>query len=131
MPPRKSTTRRSPRMPKLKEPEVGEGYMPSVARQLDFASKTESVICTSTKKQFIQPSAFSDTEATTGSKVVLPHWGDLYNKISQEDYPKFTSHSNPDVRVLDDEVFPNIRRSNLHRVASWTLVLPCIETLDG
>jgi hypothetical protein len=30
---------------------------------------------------------------------------------------------------LDDEVFPNIQRSNLHRVASRTPVLPCIETL--
>jgi hypothetical protein len=77
--PRKPTTKRSPRMPKLKEPEVREGSTPSAARELDFASKTESVIRTSTKKQFIQPSAFSDTEATTGSKVVLSHWVDLYN----------------------------------------------------
>jgi hypothetical protein len=84
-------------MPKLKEPEVGEGSTPSAARELDFTSKTESVIHTSTKKQFIQPPAFSDTEATTWSKVVLPHWGDLYNKISQEDYPEFMPHNNPDV----------------------------------
>jgi hypothetical protein len=116
-------------VPKLKEPEVREGSMSSAARELDFASKTESVIHTSTKKQFIQASAFSDTEATTGSKVVLLHWVDLYDKISQEDYPEFTRHSNPEVRILDDELFPNIQRSNLHSVAGRTPVLPCIETL--
>lgn len=81
MPPRKLTTRRSPRTRKLKEPEVGEGSMMSTARVLDFSSKTKSVIRTSTKKQFTQPLTFGDTEATTWSKVVLPHWGDLYKNI--------------------------------------------------
>lgn len=38
-------------------------------------------------------------------------------------------HSNPEVQILDDELFPNIQRSNLHSVASRTPVLPCIETL--
>jgi hypothetical protein len=60
---------------------------------------------------------------------VLPHSGDLYNKIIQEDYPEFTPHNNLDVQILDDKVFPNIRRSNLHWVASRTTVMPCIETL--
>jgi hypothetical protein len=60
---------------------------------------------------------------------MLPHWGDIFNKINQEDYPEFTPHSDPDVRILDDQVFPNIRRSYLHMVACRTPVLPCIETL--
>jgi hypothetical protein len=73
--------------------------------------------------------AFGDTEAGTGSKVMLPHWGDLYNKISQEYYPEFTPHNNLDVRVLDDQVFLNIRRSSLHRVACRTPIIPCIKTI--
>jgi len=60
---------------------------------------------------------------------MLPHWGDLYNKISQEDYPKFTPHSNTDIRLLDDQVFSNIRQSSLHRVAFFTPILRCIETV--
>jgi hypothetical protein len=81
------------------------------------------------QKQFTQPPTFGDTEASTGSKVMLPHWGDLFNKINQEDYPEFTPHNDPDVRILDDQVFPNIRRSYLHMVACRTPVFPCIETL--
>ena len=38
-------------------------------------------------------------------------------------------HSNPEVQILDDELFPNIQRSNLHSVTSRTPVLPNIETL--
>jgi hypothetical protein len=97
MPPRNLTTRLSPRMTKLKEPEVREGSTLSVARELDFSSKTKYVICMSTKKQFIHPPMFNDTEVTTGYKVVLPHWGDLYNKISQEEYLEFTPHNNINV----------------------------------
>jgi hypothetical protein len=39
MPPRKPTTRKYPRAPKLKEPDVGEGSSPAVARQLEFTPK--------------------------------------------------------------------------------------------
>jgi hypothetical protein len=87
------------------------------------------VICTSTKKELTQPSTFGNTEASTGSKVVILHWGDLYRKISQKDYPGFTSHSNPDIIILDDQVFLNIKTSYLHRVAFRTPVFPCIEIL--
>jgi hypothetical protein len=86
----------------MKEPEVGEGFTPGAAKQLDFVSKTELVIHTSTKNKFTQPSTFGDTEVSTGSKVMLPHWGDLFNKINQEYYLEFTPHNNPDVRILDD-----------------------------
>jgi len=72
MPPRKPTTRRSPRAPKLKEAEVGEGSSPNVARQLEFGSTTEPVIKTSTKKAFSQPPTFGDTEETIGSKIMIP-----------------------------------------------------------
>jgi hypothetical protein len=58
MPPRKPMTRRSPRMPKRKEPKVGEGSTPGAARELYFVSKMKSVIHTSTKKEFTQPLMF-------------------------------------------------------------------------
>jgi hypothetical protein len=97
MPPRKPTTRRSLRAPKLKEADIGEGSLPDTARQIYFTTKVEPVIRTSTKKAFSQPPAFGDTEANIGSKVVLPQWGDLFNIISQEYYPEFVPHSDPDV----------------------------------
>jgi hypothetical protein len=129
MPPRNPTTRRSSRAPKLKEPEVGEGSSPGAAKQLEYTLRPEPVIKTTTKKVFIQPLAFGDTEASTGSKMALPHWGELFNKISREEYPEYIPHSDPDVRALDDEVFPNIRRSYLHMVARRTPIFPCIEVL--
>jgi hypothetical protein len=83
MPPRKPTTRRSPRAPKLKEPEVGEGSSPRATRQLEYTLRPELVIKTTTKKVFFQPPVFEDIEANTGSKMALPHWGELFNKISR------------------------------------------------
>jgi hypothetical protein len=129
MPPRKPMTKRSPRTPKKKETEADERSTLDTVRELDFVSKTESTIHTSTKNEFSQSMAFCDTEISTRSKMVLPHWGDLYRKISQEDYPDFTPQRNPDVIMLDDQVFSNITRSYLHRVACRTLVFPCIKTL--
>jgi hypothetical protein len=73
--------------------------------------------------------SIQDTEESTTSKVFLPPWGDLYNKIHQEYFPNFTPHSVPGVRDLDDQVFPNIRWSSLHKVACRTPIFPCIETL--
>jgi hypothetical protein len=108
MSPRNPTTRRSPRAPKLKEDETGEGSSLGTTRQLEYAPRVEPVIKTSTKKYFVQPLAFGDTEASTGSKVMLPQWGDLFNRISQEEYPEYIPHNDPDVRALDDQVFPNI-----------------------
>jgi hypothetical protein len=122
-------TRCSPRAPKLKEAEVGEGSSPGAARKLEFATRVEPVIKKSTKKAFSQPPTFGDTEASTGSKIMLPQWGDLFNRINQEDYPEFIPHNDPDVRALDDQVFSNIWWSCLHMVAFRTLVFPCIETL--
>jgi hypothetical protein len=55
---------------------------------------------------------------------------DLYNKIHHDDFPEFTPHSDPKVRVLDDQVFQNIKWSVLYMVASRTPILPCIETLE-
>jgi hypothetical protein len=63
MPPRNPTTRRSPRAPKLKEAETGEGSSPGTARQLEYTPRAEPVIKTSTKKYFVQPLVFGDTEA--------------------------------------------------------------------
>lgn len=96
---------------------------------MEYTPRAKLVIKTSTKKAFVQPLAFSDTEASIGSKVMLPQWGDLFNKISPEEYLEYIPHIDPDVRALDDQVFPNIRRSYLRMVASKTLVFPCIEVL--
>jgi hypothetical protein len=58
--PRNPTTRCSAREPKFMEAEVGEGSSPNVARQLEFATKEDPIIKTSTKKEFSQPPAFGD-----------------------------------------------------------------------
>jgi hypothetical protein len=52
------------------------------ARELEFVSKIESVIQTSTKNKFTSPLMFGDIEEGTGYKVMLLHWGDVYNNIS-------------------------------------------------
>jgi hypothetical protein len=96
------------RVPKLKELELGEGSSPGVARQLEYTPRPEHAIKTSMNKAFIQPPTFRDTEEIMGTKAKLPHWGELFKKISWEEYSKYISHNNPDVRALDDEVFPNI-----------------------
>jgi hypothetical protein len=95
----------------LKEAEIGEGSSPGTLRQLEYAPRVEPVIKTSMKKAFIQPPTFGNMEATTGSKIILPQWGDLFNIINQEDYLKCIPHNDPDVRALDDQVFLNIQWS--------------------
>jgi hypothetical protein len=108
MPPRNPTTRRSLRAPKLKEPETDEGSSPETMRQLEYIPRPEPIIKKTTKKVFIQPLAFGNTKASTRSKVTLPRWGDLINRISIEEYPEYIPHNDPNVRALDDQVFPNI-----------------------
>jgi hypothetical protein len=53
MPPKKPTTRKSPREPKLQEPEAGEGSSLAVVRQLEFTPKLVLVIKKATKKAFV------------------------------------------------------------------------------
>ena len=53
MPLKKPSTRKSLRVPKLQESKIGEGSSPTVARQLEFASKTVSVIKKITKEPFV------------------------------------------------------------------------------
>jgi hypothetical protein len=60
-------------VPRLKEPEVGEGSSPTLAKQLEFSLRLEPVIRKSTKKVFTQPPDFGDTEASTEGKEILPH----------------------------------------------------------
>jgi hypothetical protein len=119
----------SARAPKLKEVEVGEGSSPGATIQLDFSSKVELVIRTSTKNAFFHPPAFGDTEVSTRSKIMLLRWGYLFTRINWEDYPKFISHNDLDVRTLDDQFFPNIRWSCLHMVSFQTPMFACIETM--
>jgi hypothetical protein len=82
MSPRNPTTRCSLRAPNLKEPEIGKRSCPGITSQLEYVSRSELVIKTTMKKFFIQPLAFDDTEASTRSNMVLPQWGDLFNRIS-------------------------------------------------
>ena len=130
MSPRNPVTRRSSRAPKLKKEDIGEGSSPDTTRQLEYASKAELVIKTSMQKAFIQPPTFGDTDTTTESKIILPRWGDLFNRINRENYPEFVPHSDSDVRVLDDQGFPNIQQSFFDMVAYRTPVFPCINTLS-
>ena len=73
MPPKKLSTRKSLRAPKLQESEVGEGSSPSVAMKLDFVPKPVSVIERITKEPFVQPPYFGDMEASIGAKMAFPH----------------------------------------------------------
>jgi hypothetical protein len=96
---------------------------------LEYAPREEPVVKTSTKKDFAQPPIFSDTKENTRYKVMLPQWVDLFNRISREEYPECIPYSDLDVRVIDDQVFPNIQRSYLHMTACRTPVFPCMEVL--
>jgi hypothetical protein len=129
MPPKKPTTRKSPRVPKMQESEAREYSSPAVARKLEFTSKPAPIIKTIMKEAFTQPPAFGDTEANVGTKTTFSQWEDLFKEIKHEEFPEYASHSDPDTRKLDDEVFINIHKAYLHIMASETLVFPCIELL--
>jgi hypothetical protein len=129
MPPKKPTTRKSPRVPNLQESEAGEGSSPAVARKLEFTSKPASINKTITKEAFSHPPAFGDTEVNIGTKTTFPQWEDMFKEINHEEFPKYAPHSDPDTRKLDDEVFVNIHKAYLHMVASRTPVFHCIELL--
>jgi hypothetical protein len=101
----------------------------STAKKLDFPPKAESVIRMSQKKPTNPPPLFKDTDNNTTSKVMLPSWLDLYNKIHYEYFPEFTPHNDPEVRELDDQVFQNISAffvvygggQDTHFSMCWTL----------
>jgi hypothetical protein len=129
MPTKKPSTRKSPRPLKLQKLETGEGSSPMVARQLDFTPKMVSIIKAITKDPFVQPPSFGDAEASIGGKMTFPRWEEVFKKIKKEDQLKYTLHSDPDTRNLDDEIHPNIHRAYLHMVASRSSVFPCVELL--
>jgi hypothetical protein len=129
MPPRKPTTKKSPRIPKPQESEAGEGSSLAVTRKLEFTSKPIPIIKTITKESFTQPSAFGDTEANIGTKTTFPQWEDIFKEIKHEEFPEYAPHSDPHTRKLDDEVFVNIHKAYLHMVASRNLIFPCIKLL--
>jgi hypothetical protein len=112
MPPRKPTTRRSLRASKLKELEFEEvsspRTSPAAAKQLEFYPRLEPVIRTSTKKVFTQPLTFRDMEESIGTNTTLHHWGELFKKISWQEFLEYIPYNDPDMRKLDDEVFSNI-----------------------
>jgi hypothetical protein len=129
MPPKKPSTRKSPRVPKMQELEEGQGSSLAVARQLEFTPKPVPVIKTTSKEDFIQPLAFEDIEPNIGAKTTFPRCEELFKKIKKEEPLEYTLHNDPDTRRLDDDVLSNICRAYLHMVASQTLVFPCIELL--
>jgi hypothetical protein len=83
MPPKKPSTRKSPRVPKPQEPKAGEGSSPTVERQLEFAPKLVPFIKTTSKEAFIQPPAFRDIEPNIGAKTTFPRWEELFKKIKK------------------------------------------------
>jgi hypothetical protein len=72
MPPKKPTTRKYPRVPKIQKSEAGEGFSTALERKLEFTSKTTPIIKTITKETFSQPPASGDTEAYIGTKETFP-----------------------------------------------------------
>jgi hypothetical protein len=129
MPPKKPSTKKYLRAPKLQESDVGEGSSPSVARQLEFAPKQVPIIKTITKEPFVQPPDSGDTEASIGAKIAFPSSEEIFKKILKEEPLEYTQHSDPNTRKLDNEVLPNICKSYLHMVVSRYPVIPCIELL--
>jgi hypothetical protein len=69
-------------------------------------------IKTVTKKAFVQPSDFGDTEANIGAKTTFPHWEEVFKKIKKEEPLEYTLNNNPDTRKLGDDVLPNIHRDS-------------------
>jgi hypothetical protein len=108
MPPKKPTTRKSLRAPRLKEPEVGEGSSLVIARQLEFDPMLVPIIKTTSKKAFIQPLAFGDPKVNIGTKTVFPCWEEIFKKIKREEFPEYTLHNDPNMQRLNDEVLPNV-----------------------
>jgi hypothetical protein len=69
---------------------------------LEYVLRLELVVNIAMKKVFIHPLAFGDTESSTGSKMAVPQWGDIFNRISREEYLEYVPHSDLDVRELSD-----------------------------
>jgi hypothetical protein len=93
MPPRNPTTRCSPRAPKLKEAETGEGSSPGTVRQLEYTPRVELVIKTSTKKAFVQPPVFGDTEASTWIQSNAPTVGGPFQQNQPGRSTQSVSHT--------------------------------------
>jgi len=71
-----------------------------------------------------------DTDLSTASKVLLPSYNDLFNKINYSNFLEFAPHNSPEIRTLDAQVFPKIKCPLLHMVASKSHVLPYVEALE-
>jgi hypothetical protein len=127
--PQRPTTRQSSKTLKGRSEQTRE-FFSSVVKALEFSPKTEPMIKMSQKKSANPPPLYKDTNVSTTSKVLMPTWINLYNKIHYDEFPEFTPYSDSEVRVLDNQVFHNIKRSLLYLVASKTLFFPCMETLE-
>jgi hypothetical protein len=61
--------------------------------------------------------------------MAFPRWEKVFKKIKKEEPLKYTPHSDPEIRKLDEEVLPNIHKAYLHMVAIRSPFFPCIELL--
>jgi hypothetical protein len=68
-------------------------------------------------------------EASIGAKMAFPRWEEVFKKIKKEEPLKYTLHSDPKTRKLDDEVLPKTHKSYLNMVVRRSPVFPCIELL--
>jgi hypothetical protein len=90
----------------------------------------EHVIKILQKKPLVLPSLYKDMDITMIAKVPIPSSLELYNKIHHDDFPEFIPHRDLKLRVLDDQVFQNIKLLSLYMIAAKNLVFPYIETLE-
>jgi hypothetical protein len=130
MPPKKPSTRKSPKSAKATRIRSRRGILPSQLQEnWNSLPRPVPVIKTTPKRPSSNLQTFGDTEASIGAKTTFPHWEEVFKKIKKEEPLEYTPHNNPDTRRLDDKVLPNIRKAYLHMVASRSPVFPCIELL--
>jgi hypothetical protein len=87
MPPRRSVTQESLKIPKGKGAQLGEASNPAPTKGVEQMPKIEPVIRVPLKKVFNQLPLYKDKEPSTGNKVLLPSWNELFIEIKNSDYP--------------------------------------------
>ena len=64
---------------------------------------------------------YGDTSSDTGTTPILK-WGEIHQMFRTDTYPS--------VIESDKDVFQNIKRSGLHRVAARPTVFPCADVIS-
>jgi hypothetical protein len=135
MPPRKTLVRKSPKKPRTRGREpvegiqlstnIGRGATDYKGSRINHHVTPEEIIYTGTSIWRHKPSTSS-----TSTQVHIPGWNSLFIKFKDHNYLESTPHSDPDLRVVDDQVFQNIRCSRLHLATTRAPVFPCIEAVE-